>query len=160
LRFDLIDSGRFSALNAEWHRTLPHIAARNTISPCFGAWHDGECYAVAGWSNPVARALPQRTWLELRRFAVAPDAPRFTASRMLGFMVRWIRLRMSHIERLISYSDSDEHNGTIYKAVDWRQHQLPASGGAWNNRQRWNRTALRKANKIRWEFECRKAGVG
>lgn len=128
------------------------IGATNTMKICYGAVHAGELYAVAMWSNPVARQLPQRTWLELRRFAISDAAPKNTATRMLSWMVRDIRRRLGHIERLISYQDQAEHTGTIYKAAsDWVAIELNKKGGDWSNRQRWNRTARRLHKKVRWE---------
>lgn len=142
---------RFAACNREWHSTQPIIGAINTLSPCYAAVHDGQIYAVAAWSNPVARMLPQKTWLELRRFAIAPDAPRNTASRMLGWMVRDIRRNQPHVETVVSYQDCDTHGGTIYRAAGW-QPFVVGTGGAWSNRTRFNRTALRKTNKVRWQL--------
>lgn len=142
----------FRAMNVKWHRTLPNIGAINTMKACFMARANGDCYAVAAWSNPVARCLPQRAWLELRRFAIADDAPRNTASKMLGWMVRELRRRHSSIEKLISYQDCSEHEGTIYAASNWAPVKV-ATPGKWNNRKRWNRKAGHIKKKIRWEFE-------
>jgi len=117
---------------------------------CYGAAHEGDVFAVAAWSNPVARCLDQHAILELRRFAIAPDAPKNTGSRMLAWMARDIRSRWPHVTTLISYQDCDEHSGTIYRAAGWVPVEV-GQGGAWSNRQRWNRTAKRLPRKIRWE---------
>lgn len=145
---------RFAACNRQWHSTQPAIGAINTLSPCFAAVFDGQIYAVAAWSNPVARSLPQRTCLELRRFAIAPDAPRNTASRMLAWMTRHIRANHPRIDTVISYQDADVHIGTIYRAAGWTPRKV-GGGGAWSNRQRFNRTAVRRPNKIRWQRSVR-----
>jgi hypothetical protein len=117
----------------------------------FSARHRETVYAVAIWSNPVARLLPQTTWLELRRFAIAPDAPRNTASRMLGFMARNLQKTHPHITTLISYQDGDVHRGTIYKAAGWipvHQHL----GGSWNRPSRTRPDSNdATGSKIRWE---------
>lgn len=63
-------------LNAKWHSRLPRIGDPDNIMrnvPCFAATYEGTIYAVAIWSHPVARALPQDDWLELRRLAIAPS---------------------------------------------------------------------------------------
>src|SRR5882672_12442911 len=92
LIFRRCDHVTFEVLNRQWHSRLPLIG-NSKGRAYYAAEFAGVRYAVAMWSNPVARLLPQQTWLELRRFAVAPDAPKFTASRMLGWMVRDIRQR-------------------------------------------------------------------
>lgn len=147
------DCGRefFRRANAKWHSRLPRIGAINTMKHCFRASHRGECFAVAAWSNPVARALPQQTWLELRRFAIADNAPVNTGSKMLGWMVRELRRREPHVERLISYQDCEVHTGTIYRASGWTPVEV-STPGKWTNRKRWNRTAGHIARKIRWEL--------
>jgi len=55
----------------------------------------------------------------LRRFAIAPDAPKNTASRMLKIMTILIKKQMPQIIKLISYQDIEVHKGTIYKASNW-----------------------------------------
>ena len=74
-------------LNALWHSRLPNVIRgnidRNRHSICFAAEHAGTFYASAIWSSPVAGDLLTKGefWLELRRFAIANDAPKNTASR-------------------------------------------------------------------------------
>lgn len=145
----------FQTANALWHSRLPRIGAINTMKFCFRASYGGECYAVAAWSNPVARTLPQQTWMELRRFAISDDAPKNTGSRMLGWMVRELRRRSPEVERLISYQDCEVHTGTIYRAAGWIPVETHTPG-KWRNRERWNRTAGHVAKKIRWELVLRK----
>ena len=121
------------ALNRIWHSTLPRIGTgcvKDPKYPCFGAEFDGLWYAAAIWSNPVARLLPQHIWLELRRFAIAPDAPRNTASRMLAIMERLLRKSHPGIEKLISYQDTEVHTGSIYKAAGWAL-ATTSNGGDW-----------------------------
>ncbi len=141
----------FRRANAMWHSRLPRIGAINTMKHCFRASHRGECYAVAAWSNPVARALPQQTWLELRRFAIADDAPANTGSKMLAWMVRELRRREPGVERLISYQDCEVHSGTIYRAAGWSPVETKTPG-KWTNRKHGDRTAGHIAKKIRWEL--------
>ena len=150
LRFVEVSSGQARRCVAAWHRTLPSIGAVNTMKVCYGAKFDGDLYAVAMWSNPVARMLPQRTWLELRRFAISDHAPSNTASRMLGWMRRELRRRYPEVERAISYQDCENHDGIIYRAAGWECHPV-APGGQWKNRQR-SRTATRIQKKNRWEL--------
>lgn len=149
---------RFRDGNRRWHRTLPQIGAINTMRVCYGAFvrDGGRLVAVAAWSNPVARELDQRKILELRRFAIGPDAPKDSASWMMARMIKGIRKKFQDVAKAISYSDEDEHLGTIYKASNWIAVVLPRSGGAWNNRGDGKRKAVRLKNKIRWEFKVRK----
>lgn len=155
LRFALISEPVFKRLNEAWHSRLPLIG-NSHFRAVYAAEFNNVFYAVAAWSNPVARLLPQRTWLELRRFAIAPDAPKFTASRMLGWMRRDILKRIPEVERLISYQDMDKHAGTIYKAAGWRpaENFKPRARGwiGWGNRPRKGRTNQSVAPRMRWEY--------
>src|SRR5436190_21614077 len=97
LQFARVPEITFKQLNESWHSRLPKIG-NSHFRVCYAAECNNRFYAVAAWSNSVARLLPQQTWLELRRFAIAPDAPRFTASRMLGWMRRDIIKRFPDVE--------------------------------------------------------------
>ena len=158
LVFDVTNRENFRVLNAHWHSRLPKIGASQG-RVFYIAEFGGIAYAVAMWSNPVARLLPQLTWLELRRFAISDDSPPQTASRMLGWMARDIRKRFPDVVRLISYQDCEVHQGTIYKAAGW----LPAEGykgrkRGWEStkgggRKRQGRTNQAVAVRMRWEKE-------
>jgi len=148
LRFYRTDKQVFRDLNMLWHSRLPKICG-SFGRAYYVAEFDGLFYATAMWSNPVARLLPQQTWLELRRFAIADDAPKNTASRMLGWMVRDIRRRLPQIETLLSYQDCDVHEGTIYKAVGWYQGNVDKRARTWTWRA--NRTNQAVAPRIRWQ---------
>jgi hypothetical protein len=154
LRFSRTTEEIFSRLNRHWHSRLPKIG-NSHFRVCYVAECSNLFYAVAAWSNPVARLLPQQTWLELRRFAIAPDAPRFTASRMLGWMVRDIAKRFPEIKRLISYQDMAVHKGTIYKASGWKEAQGYKSRArgriGWGTRPRKGRTNQAVGPRMRWE---------
>ena len=150
-------------LNGLWHSRLPSMEcgiAKTMPFLSFIAVFAGRAFASAIWSNPVARNLPQQECLELRRFAIAPDAPKNTASRMLSVMVRFIRKNRPQVRRLVSYQDTEAHRGTIYKASGW----MPAAthaGGSWNRPDSRNangtprtRPDLNAATgpKVRWEM--------
>lgn len=155
LRFAAVRESVFSDLNSQWHSRLPKTG-NSHYRVCYCAVSGNRYYAVAAWSNPVARLLPQQTWLELRRFAIAADAPKFTASRMLGWMRRDILARFPEVERLISYQDLSAHTGTIYKAAGWQQAEnyKPRARGwiGWGNRPRKGRTNQAVAPRMRWEL--------
>ncbi len=155
LHFAVCSESLFSTLNAEWHSRLPKIG-NSHFRVCYCAESGNRIYAVAAWSNPVARLLPQREWLELRRFAIAEDAPKFTASRMLGWMRRDIIHRFPDVVKLISYQDLEAHTGTIYAASGWKHAEnfKPRARGwiGWGTRPRKGRTNQNVAPRMRWEF--------
>lgn len=155
LLFSACNEEKFKVLNEKWHSRLPRIG-NSHFRVCYLAEAGNVIYAVAAWSNPVARLLPQREWLELRRFAIAEDAPRFTASRMLGWMRRDITTRFPDVVKLISYQDIDAHKGTIYKAAGWKHAEnfKPRARGwiGWGTRPRKGRTNQAVAPRMRWEI--------
>ncbi len=151
LHFYRTDRETFKALNMRWHSVLPKIGGLFG-RVYYAAEFDGHLYAVAMWSNPVARLNPQITWLELRRLAISDEAPKNTASRMLGWMARDIRKKFPLIVRLISYQDTSRHVGTIYKASGWVPNETltrrPRTWGQW----RGGRTDQSVTARVRWEL--------
>ncbi len=145
-------------LNAKWHSRLPIIdwsnVVRNTHYVCYGAKYNGEFYAAAIWSSPVAqnRFKHGKQILELRRMAISAECPRNTATRMLSFMRKDLVTRFPDIALLVSYQDTEVHQGTIYKADNWqRVHESP--GLAWNTEDRQRNVEQSLAVKVRWEFK-------
>ena len=148
-------------LNEAWHSRLPETQ-RGPWQFAFSAHFNGYIYAVALWHNPSARMLPPH-WLELRRMAVADDAPHCTASWFLGQMGKWFRANKKERERMISYQDVDVHKGTIYKAAGWgpvhhakarsRDRSKPRAGTRRDYRSNLNGAEPDGAGKVRWEKE-------
>lgn len=144
-------------LNKKWHSRLPVIdwsnVTRNTHYVCYGAEYQAKWYAVAIWSTPVAanRFQNGNELLELRRMAIAPEAPRYTASWMLGVMVRLIKRKFPDIVKLISYQDTEVHKGIIYKASGWEASSV-SKGISWTTSKRKRNTEQTMASKIRWEL--------
>lgn len=145
----------------QWHSRLP----KTQVGPwkiAFAAHYQYTCFGAALWHNPSARTLPG-DWLELRRLAVAPDAPHCTASRMLGQMVKWIRRNMPNVPTLLSYQDCDVHTGTIYRAAGWypaheskrrvRDRSKPRVGTRRDYRSNLNGVTTDSAPKIRWQLQ-------
>jgi hypothetical protein len=130
---------------------------RNKDYVCFVAESSNLYYAVAIWSSPVAanRLKNGETALELRRMAIAQDAPENTASRMLRIMRQIIARELPHIETLLSYQDTEVHKGTIYKAAGW-QAVACNEGTDWTTSKRKRNTAQSLAAKVRWEYSMRK----
>lgn len=155
LIIEVIDYPEARRLNRLWHSRLPRIGqpARLALARrylCFGAVYEWLWYGSAIWSKPSNRSLPQ-DWLELRRLAIAPDAPKNTASRMLGVMTRLIRGMRPDVVRLVSYQDTEVHTGGIYKASGWTATVL-TKFVPWNNKTRKRLADQSKADKQRWEL--------
>jgi len=157
LRIYKISISTAKILNRCWHSRLPIYETGFCLKArvCFGALYDGLYYAIAIWDNPTARILPQDTFLELKRFAIAPDAPKNTASRMISIMTIFIKQQFPEVTTLISYQDTEAHKGTIYKASGWKPTLYRKGGSWWRPNQKRFRPDLNKAigPKIRWEKE-------
>jgi len=137
LRFFEVDKEWASRLNREWHSRFPELGG-GAARVCYGAQHEGRMYAVAVWTNPSSPKLPQFSWLMLKRYAIADDAPRYTASRMLGWMTRDVRPRFTEVTTLVSYYDPDVHDGSIYAACGWSNPVITrrTKSTRWKNRTR------------------------
>ena len=142
----------------QWHSRMP----RTQVGPwkyAFAATFEGHVFAVALIHNPAARCLPCH-WLELRRLAVAPDAPHCTATRTLGQIRRWLVHHTHGHEKLISYQDAEVHTGTIYRAAGWKlahttrarardRSSLRPNGRLYRTDE--NGHEAHSSEKIRWE---------
>lgn len=149
---------RACELNAVWHSRFPFIhwsnVVRNKHSVCYSFELDDISFAVAIWSSPIAanRLKDGQRLLELRRMAVAPDAPPNTASRMLAVMRRKIKQKFPDLIRLISYQDTEVHKGTIYKASGWTIANVQEKSADWTNKKRKRAKPQSTAPKVRWEL--------
>lgn len=108
------------------------------VRDCINAWHsfrkaprsnwniafiltDGlRIYGVSIFSHPIARNEDQTTTLEHSRMALAPNAPRNSASFFMAGCRKWIRDNIPHIKRLISYVPSEHYSGVTYRADNWK----------------------------------------
>jgi len=135
LQFVTIDMRTAMELNAKWHSMLPRKSAAflgallcGNMSIAYAAEFENQFYAVAIWSQPVARSYCDGHTIELRRLAICEQAPKFTASRMLGVMRRLVVrdyaketnrqpyiAKPMQIRKLVSYLAVDVHTGTIYR---------------------------------------------
>lgn len=145
-------------LNSMWHSVLPRIhwsnVVRNKRYICFGATDGVRFYAVGIWSSPIAgnRMRNADEVLELRRFAIAPYAPKNLGSYMMSKMIKIIKERFPEIKRLITYQ-CQVHEGTLYKACNW----YPVGKTKFRS---WNGTRKRNpeqvvGDKVRWEYLIR-----
>jgi hypothetical protein len=146
--------------NMDWHSRLPITSHSNMIRNAhkvfYGAEYQDHCFAVAMWTDPVAgnRMSKDHVWLELRRLAIAPDAPKFTATWMISQMVKDIKKRFPDVTKLVSYQDTEVHTGTIYKAANW-QLDAVSKFQDWSNEKRKRNPLQSKSDKIRWTFNLR-----
>ena len=158
LTFELCEKSHAVGLVRLWHSRLPGCQA-GPWQYAFRAHKDDVTYAVALWNNPCTRSLPSH-WLELRRMACAPDAPKNTPSRMIAWMVRYFQKNCPQREKVISYQDLDVHTGTIYKASGWvveyvskpriRDRSKKRAGTGRMYRTNKNGSAPDAAGKARW----------
>ena len=143
--------------NMDWHSRLPITNHTNMIRNAhkifYGAEYQDHCFAVAMWTDPVAgnRMSKDYIWLELRRLAISPDAPKFTATWIIAKMVKDIKKQFPDVTRLVSYQDTEAHFGTIYKASGWNLASAPVSID-WNTSTRKRNVAQSSAPKVRWEY--------
>jgi hypothetical protein len=163
LKFNEIRVQTACELNKKWHSRFPLIdwsnVVRNKHYICYGAFHDSNCFAVAIWSSPIAanRLKDGQLLMELRRMAIADEAPKNTASRMLSWMRKDIEKKFPDILRLISYQDIEAHKGTIYKASGWNLIKTMNKEVAWDNSRRARSKLQSEAIKVRWEYKLREA---
>lgn len=168
LEYEVIKAKLACELNDKWHSRLPYIhwsnVVRNTHYVCFGAkprgveiGPNGEGYVAVGiWSSPVAqnRFKYGKQMLELRRMAISGECPKNTATHMLRFMRRWILANKTDVAMLVSYQDTEVHQGTIYKADNWVE-AAKSEGLAWNTEKRKRNKEQSLSPKIRWEYKLR-----
>jgi len=88
---------------------------------------------------------------ELRRFAIAPDAPKNTGSRLLKIMAQLIQIIRPDARILISYQDTSVHKGSIYAAAGWKP-VFRSKGHEWSCKSRPDRAQQSAADKVRWEL--------
>ena len=154
---EIMDIDKAIQLNKYWHSRLPIISnpkCGDTIS--FGAIYKNIYFACAIWTRPIARMFNNLGYLELRRMAISNDSPKNTASRMIKIMTILIKKNLLHINKLISYQDTEVHNGTIYKASNWIQN-IANKNSSWDRPNINRRRTLNQATgiKIRWEKQIR-----
>ena len=136
----------------EWHsHHSPHMRHRLAL----GAFVDGSMVAACVWEDPKAQALrgDGRCW-ELSRLACGPDAPKYTASRLIGASTSAV-LKLG-ITRCVSYTRVDER-GTCYKASNWHpvSHVRGRDWTSGNKSTRWlpglYEPSTEVIDRVRWE---------
>jgi len=143
-------------LNKLWHSKLPNLTNWMACES-YSAEYCNRFYAIAIFGPPVARALNGTATLELRRMAIASEAPKNTASRMISVMLKILKVSKPWLKKIISYQDTDVHQGTIYKASGWQiGHITKKSEIRWGKLNKDGKGRIRNeiiatGEKIRWE---------
>lgn len=136
---------------ARWHSH--HKPALGELF-ALGAFLDDALVAVVVLGRPVAQAVDNGETWEVTRLAVGPEAPRFTASRLLGAAGRV--MDASGVTLGISYTRVDEPGG-CYKAANWMPVGFVVGGDhvTGNRRTRWLPgmyvASTEKIDRVRWE---------
>ena len=121
-------TGKAQEIIREYHYL--HNAPPALSGPHFLVWFGERITGAMLWGRPVSRMLPQKTWLELRRFWLVDDMPTNSESRCLAIAVKCIRKLCPSIEVVLAYSQlSAGHVGTIYKAAGWQFAWLSSGEG-------------------------------
>lgn len=150
LRVEPVEFTHISPYIREHHYLRNNPSFRQQSFAVFNGW---ECVGAVVWgSQSGGHGADPAVW-ELKRFWLREDCGRNSESRVLGYVIRWIKKNRPDIERLISYSDeSMGHQGIIYKASGWvNDARLPPSAP-------WHGKAPTKVNgwKIRWVYYLKK----
>ena len=167
LQIERIDVETAVDANYQWHSVLPEVftAGQGNLLLTFGAVVANGLYGVAIWMRPIAANRMKKEsshLLELRRLAIPPYSPKYTATRMLGQMSRWIKREHPDICTILSYQATDVHSGTIYKAANWSVAATMGSYTPWaGGRGRSHRGVQQNQSpKVRWEYALRKCECG
>jgi hypothetical protein len=143
---------------AEVHNTVPdQIIRQNHYLKCTpaGGRHryliTNGSHGIVGaamWGRPVARNEDQEDTVELTRFWTADCTPKNTESWALGQMMQ--DLEEKGYSRLTAYASTGQgHEGTIYKATNWKEvNQVQPS--SWETRP----GRVDRDSSIKRKFEC------
>ena len=110
-------------LNRQWHSMLPRTDLGNLLcgnmSVAYAADYESRWFGVAIYSQPIIRGLCDGETIELRRLAICAEAPKNSATRMMGLTRKMLHRKWPELQRIVSYQAVDVHRGTIYKADGW-----------------------------------------
>lgn len=157
---------RMLELNRLWHSALPNLPYRTAqwgdlVEPLAISDGQGGVYAVSLVTRPIAAnrmRWPLDHLAELRRLAVAPYAPKFTATRSLRLIRQSIKSGHPDICTLVSYQATDVHSGTIYKADNWTRDDPQTYQGWASHGDSAKAGAMTQQNtspKVRWRYQLR-----
>lgn len=109
-------------------------------------------YGVSTFGRPVARCEEQETTLEHTRMALAPNAPRNSATFFMAQTRKWIRDNMPSVTRLISYVPSDRFSGVTYRGDNWKiVYSNQRTTSKWTNRANRHNVGCKTRTKFERE---------
>ena len=114
----------------------------------------GVWVACAIWSSPVSQSYDLESTLELRRMAISNLCPKNTATHLIRRMIKDIDKKFPLVTKLISYQDTEYHNGTIYKASNWYVDGVTKFNTWSKSRKRSKDQSV--SDKIRWAYDIKK----
>lgn len=89
------------------------------ISMCFAMFLDGKLVGGSVLGKP-RHEKKYKNCIDIRRMACLDDSPKNSESYFLGQVIKWITNNTDY-NYVLSYSDTTQgHNGTIYKASNFR----------------------------------------
>lgn len=113
-------------------------------------WNGMTCVGVVTVGRPVARALPQYTWVEVNRLCVdrsLPDALRWKACSSL-YTFAWEEAARRGFQRIITYTLETE-DGMSLRYARWKPEHRTA-GGSHSSKRRPRVDKTPTVPKIRW----------
>jgi hypothetical protein len=111
----------------------------NTSSESFGLFRGPFLVGAAVWMPPTkvcAMTIDPVEWrrvLSLSRLAVAPPEPQNAASLFIGDMMRTLNSEQRWTAAVTFADESQGHEGTIYKATNWRYLNRTAPEPRWED---------------------------
>jgi hypothetical protein len=116
-----------------------------------GCWNGKDLIAVAWVGRPIARAINQRTILEVNRLCVRTDIKKGlewnACSQLYGASAREAAAR--GFEKIITYTLASEE-GTSLKAAGWTKEHTTPDGQTWDRLSRPRRQQAPTCSKVRW----------
>ncbi len=105
---------------------------------------------AAMWARPAARHEDQEDTIELRRFWTEDNTPKNTESYCIARMLK--DMGAYGYERVIAYSSTEHHQGTIYRACNFEMIGKTKGGkkDSWENRP--GRKDRDTSQKMKFEY--------
>lgn len=134
----------------------------NTSTESFGLMRDDVLVGAALWMPPTkvaAQSVDPEDWrrvLSLSRLAVAPSEPTNAESLFIGAMLRTLN-EERRWTCVVTYADESQgHNGTIYRATNWRYLGRTKPEPRWEDAS--GKQVSKLATKTRKAEDMRKLG--
>lgn len=119
------------------------------------AFNGDDMVAVTMVGRPVARVLPQDSWVEVNRLCVNPELPAelvWNACSLL-YTDAFREAKARGFEKIITYTMADEETGASLKASGWTPENV-SQGGSWDRPSRARADKAPTTPKVRWARTC------